>query len=372
MKILLVSPGFPPDRTGGIENYVSSIFKEMQNRGHTVKVLTQYYSRRVEDPGVHQISAPSGEISGYSQWAIRGWAKAAMLNCDLVHFNGFPGQILSLVPMPGIPKIVHVHNSLTMEAGYYRKAVQRHKLGYLLAARAYRNAKLVIAPTRVVKNDLISHLEDVDPHKIRIIPNCIDTDYYRRDGLGREVRERYSLQDKFVILYFGKIKRTKGVEVLCKAFQILKEKVDAALIIGGSGTATDHFLKYLSGTYKDVIFTGFVDDPRKYYAAADVFTIYTPGFDGGEVFPIALLEAMSMGLPVVCTENPIFREITRGNAIFGEPDNPEALASCLVALAKDPTRATEMGRRSRELAKSAYDSRKVADAIESAYREVLN
>ena len=156
----------------------------------------------------------------------------------------------------------------------------------------------------------------LNPDKIRVIPNCVDTEYYRPDGLGKEVREKYSLQDKFVVLYFGKIKVTKGVETLCKAFEILKKEVDAALIIGGAAAATNKYSNYLKSTYKDVIFTGFVDDPRKYYAAADVFSIYTQGFEGGETFAISLAEAMSMGMPVACSDNPIFREVTGGNALL--------------------------------------------------------
>jgi glycosyltransferase involved in cell wall biosynthesis len=258
-----------------------------------------------------------------------------------------------------------------VEPGYYNRAIQRHRLGYLLATRAYQKARLVISPTLVVKHDLLSHVKGINPERIRVIPNCVDTEFYRPDGMGEKVREKYSLQDKFVILYFGKIKRTKGVETLCKAFQILKKKVDAALIIGGAATATDRFLNYLKSTYKDVIFTGFVDDPRKYYAAADVFSIYTPGFHGGETFAISLAEAMSMGLPIVCSENPIFREVTRGNAVFGRPESPESLAECLLGLARDPARGAEMGRKNRRLAQSAYDSRVVGDNIEEAYREVL-
>jgi glycosyltransferase involved in cell wall biosynthesis len=371
MKILLVSPGFPPDRVGGIENYVQAIFNEMSRRGHKAEVLTQYYRKQFKDARIHQITAPSGEATGYAQWALKGWARAILNDCDLIHFNGFPAQIMSLTPLPRAPKIVHIHNTLTMEHGYYQREVRRHKLGYMLASRAYKRADLVISPTLVVKNDLISHVKGINAAKIKVIPNCVDTEYYRPDGLGTEVREKYSLQDKFVILYFGKIKATKGVETLCKAFQIIKKEVDAALIIGGAMAATNNFSNYLKATYEDVIFTGFVDDPRKFYAAADVFSICTPGFDGGETFAISLAEAMSMGLPVVCSDNPIFREVTRGNALFGDPHSPESLARCLMTLAKDADAARDMGRRNRQLAQSAYDSRKVADRIEETYLEVI-
>lgn len=371
MNILLVTPGLPPDRTGGIENYVDAMFNEMSRRGHTVKVLTQYHRRRIENPNVCQVSTPSGEAAGYAQWVLKGWFPLGLASPNVIHFNGFPGQLLSLTPLARVPKIVHIHNSLTMEPGYYRREVQRHKLGYLLASRAYRRASMVISPTQVVKDDLVSHVKGIDPSRIRVIPNCVDTQYYSRNGFRNEIREKYNLKDKFVILYFGKIKPTKGVETLCKAFQIVRKKIDAALIIGGAAKSTDPFMGYLSATYKDVIFTGFVDDPRKYYAAADAYCIYTPGFHGGETFAISLAEAMSMSLPIVCSENPIFREVTDGNALFGVPENAESLANCLVQLARDSEGAAEMGKASRRFAERMYDSRRVADKVEAAYREAI-
>jgi len=371
LNILLVTPGLPPDGTGGIENYVNAMFDEMSRRGHRVRVLTQYHRKQIKNPNVRQVRTARGEAAGYAQWVLKGWFPVGLTNPDVIHFNGFPGQLLSLMPILSAPKVVHIHNSLTMEPGYYLRDVQRHKLGYLLAARAYRRAEMVISPTHVVKDDLISHVKGVDPARIRVIPNCVDTRYYSGEGFRNEIRERYNIQDKFVILYFGKIKRTKGVETLCNAFQIVKRKVDAALIVAGAARPTDSFAQHLRATYKDVIFTGFVDDPRKYYAAADAYCIYTPGFYGGETFAISLAEAMSMGLPIVCSENPIFREVTNGNARFGIPEDPESLAECLLQVARDPSGAAEMGRIGRQFAEREYDSCRVADRVEEAYREVL-
>ena len=93
---------------------------------------------------------------------MKGWARAVLDDCDVIHFNGFPAQIVSLTPLPRAPKIVHIHNTLTMEQGDYQREVRRHKLGYLLASRAYEKAKLVISPTQAVKNDLVSHVKGIE------------------------------------------------------------------------------------------------------------------------------------------------------------------------------------------------------------------
>jgi glycosyltransferase involved in cell wall biosynthesis len=216
------------------------------------------------------------------------------------------------------------------------------------------------------------HVPSLSGERIRVIPNCVDTDYFSPGSVPTSIREQYGLSGKFVVLYFGKLKKTKGIEELCKAVAILKRKVDATLIIGGSIAASDSFANHLKETYEGVIFTGFVKDPRPYFEAADVFAIYTPGFHGGETFAIALAEAMSMGLPVVCSDNPIFHEVTHENAVFVPPQNPEALAEGLLSIARDPSRAASLGSGCRKIAEVNYNARSVASQLEETYREAVS
>jgi len=351
---------------------VEMLSNEMKRLGHQVKVLTRLNRDSLNDPDVIQISRPGGELRGYGTWAAKAWLKAQGIEHDLVHFHGFDGQILSVFPfVTRSPRILHIHNSLSVEPEWFHHDPVRHRVGYYLAARSFRRADRVIAPTETVKRDLLWHVPTIRPDNIRVAPNFVDTRLYSPRGKAQEFMETHSLDGKFVILYFGKIKRTKGIEDLCKAFSILKTKMNAALIVAGGGTATDTFLNYLRATYKDVIFTGFVKDPRLIYAAANAFVIYTPGVHGGEVFPIALLEAMSMGLPVVCADSPIFREVTKGNAIFVKPNSPESLADSIIKLAKS-NNCDQLGKTNRTITQDLYDVRKVVSQVEGIYEEIAN
>ena len=107
------------------------------------------------------------------------------------------------------------------------------------------------------------------------------------------LKRSLELEGKRVILYFGKVKRSKGIEDICKAYQLLENRHDVKLVIAGSPTRTDSFLKHLGVDYPDVILTGYVEDPAPYYQLADLFCIYTDGFDGGETFAISLAVAFA-------------------------------------------------------------------------------
>jgi len=371
MKILLVAPRFPPDGTGGVENVVKMLCTELRLNGNSVSVITRFHDIHIPDPQVRQVYGGGGELGGYSQWAIRAWRELREGDYDVIHFNGFEGQILSLFPMLGAPWAVHVHNSVTREEGWYSQDPLRHAVGQQIVMNSFRRAQLIISPTAVAKKDLIEGVPGVGADRVRVIPNMVDTTYYCRKAVESSVREALGLDGKFVILYFGKIKRTKGIENICRAYEILRRKLDSALIIGGAPTATDRFAKYLAERYPEVIFTGRVEDPRPYYAAADAFCIYTTGFAGGEVFPVALAEAMSMGLPVVCSDSPIFREVTCGKAVFAPPEDPGALAEAILELSRDPNLLGELAGASREVATSSYDTKKVARQVEGAYESLI-
>lgn len=371
MKILLVSPGFPPDGVGGIENVVKTLYTELRLEGHSVRVVTRFHRTQVPDPQVHQVRGGKGEIGGYSQWAIRAWRELREADYDVIHFNGFEGQILSLFPMLGAPRVVHIHGSITREKEWYSQDPLSHNVGQEIVKRSFKHAELIISPTMVAKRDLVDNVPHINADKVRVVPHPVDTRYYSRKAVRSSAREALGLEGKFVILYFGKIRRNKGIENICRAYEILRNKLDIALIVGGAPTATDRFAKYLAKRYPDVVFTGRVEDPRPYHAAADTFCIYTTGFTGGEVFSVATAEAMSMGLPIVCSDNPTFREVTRGNSVFVPPENPEALAAALFELSQDPKRLGEMAKRGRELAELLYDMKKVTPQVEEAYEALI-
>jgi glycosyltransferase involved in cell wall biosynthesis len=371
MKILLVAPKFPPDGTGGVENVVKMLCNELRLDGHSVSVVTRFHRTHIKDPQVHQIRGGTGEFGGYSQWAIRAWRELRGGDYDIIHFNGFEGQILSLFPLLGAPRVVHIHNSVTREEAWYAQDFIRHNMGQQIVTNSFRRAGLIISPTSVAKRDLVDSVSGINADKIRVIPNMVDTRYYSRKAIRSSLRETLGIDGKFVILYFGKIKRTKGIEDICRAYEMLRDKLDSALIIGGAPTATDKFARYLTERYPGVIFTGRVEDPRPFYAAADAFCIYTTGFAGGEVFPVALAEAMSMGLPIVCSDNPIFREVTCGNAVFAPPEDPGALARAFLELSRDPSRLQELAKASRALAESSYDIKKVAPQVVEAYESLV-
>lgn len=368
MRILHVSPGFPPDRIGGIEYYVSLVAERLKSRGHEVSVLVPRWRQKIKVPGVRQVAIPVGfnQILAYAYWSSLARLLVLSGRFDILHCHGLEGNLLAAQSLLHCPTVVHVHNLILPEARYADNL--EHSVGWTIYLEALRRAGRLISPTFAVKQKMMHDLPFVSDGKVSVVPHAIDTEHFSPDRLSR-VRRSPLHEDNTLILYLGKIKRSKGIEDICKAYRLIRNH-NIKLVVAGAPTATTHFFDYLRKTYPEAIFTGKVADPRTWYHSADIFCIYTPGFAGGETFAMALAEAMSMGLAIVCSDNPIYREVTAGSALYVKPDDPQALSAELKRLASDEELRSEMGARAREVAIRAFHPDKVIPVIERIYLEV--
>jgi glycosyltransferase involved in cell wall biosynthesis len=369
MRILQVTTYFPPDK--GIENpYVRELTDFLRNDGHDVEVLTRFWRLKFTQEWVHQLYVPKWEMSGYLMWMIQSWPLVNLANYDVVHLHSFEGHVSGMFSSPHVPKILHMHNSPLRETGFYDG--WRHSLGLAVVRAACKRADFVITPTEAVRQDLLRSVPRLSHRAVRAIPNFVDTRRFR-PGLGREqVREEYEIGDKILLLYFGRIKEEKGIREICEAFEMIKEKGPFALMVAGSPRGNQAFFNELRSKHPDVIFTGTVRDPVPYYTAADAFCIYISGYAGGETFAIALAEAMACGLPSICSDISVFREVTKGNAAFAPPRQVAALAKAMLLLLQDSKKMMELGIVCRRIAEEDYSVTRVGPRLEAVYEAAVD
>jgi glycosyltransferase involved in cell wall biosynthesis len=118
-----------------------------------------------------------------------------------------------------------------------------------------------------------------------------------------------------------------------------------------------------------VVFTGWSDEPRRHLTTFDLYVL--PSRIEG--FPLAVVEAMLAGLPVVAsTVGSVADAVLDGETGLLVPaENPEALASAVGTLLADPDRMRAMGNRGRELARRQFTATAMAARFESLYQELL-
>jgi glycosyltransferase involved in cell wall biosynthesis len=212
------------------------------------------------------------------------------------------------------------------------------------AARLYRQmnyprtakvADAIIINSESLRHE-VTHYLDVDPAKLRLIPEAVDHELFRpgdRDEAWQHVSSRYGITRPFV-LFVSSLWPYKNCEGLLRAFASAKADLgDRQLAVVGPGRDTAYLaeLKALAeqlGIAEDVVWVGGVplEETVHFYRCADVF-VY-PSFN--ETFGLPLLEAMAAGCPVVTSDTSAMPETAGGAALLADPKDPESIADAVV------------------------------------------
>lgn len=131
-----------------------------------------------------------------------------------------------------------------------------------------------------------------------LIPLGIDTDYYSPEHFSKSAIE----STNFNIITVANLVHVKGIEVLIKAIKEINDKRVELTVLGDNANEYGKYLSSLStelDIYDRVHFLGRQSDVRPYIANADLYVIPTLDEGRKEGMPMALVEAMSMGVPVL-------------------------------------------------------------------------
>ncbi len=189
-----------------------------------------------------------------------------------------------------IPYIVQAHGDIPRIIAWRRlKWLYDILFGY----RLLRDASKVIALSEVEAEQYRSM--GVPEEKIAIIPNGIDlSEYAVLPSKGAYKRKFGIPEEKKIILYLGRIHKTKGIGLLIKAYTHLindRHCKDALLVIAGPDDGFLNEAKALAnvlGVYNSIVFTGFISSEDKLKALVDADVFVTPSFYG---FPITFLDS---------------------------------------------------------------------------------
>ena len=223
----------------------------------------------------------------------------------------------------------------------------------------------IIVPSEGIRRDLIDRF-GVSARKIQTVHNGIDLEG-ARELAEAAVDWPWSGQAGPVILGVGRLAPEKGFDTLVRAFAILRERIDARLLILGKGPLRGELerLASESGVVRESVFGGFRENPFPYMRRSTVFVL--PSYYEG--FGYVLLEAMACGVPVVATDCPTGPgEIVHhgDNGLLVPVADPAAMASAIERVLRDPELRDRLVRGGAETAE-AYSIARTAEGYERVF-----
>ncbi len=211
---------------------------------------------------------------------------------------------------------------------------------------------------------------DVDARRIRVIPNFINTENYKRD---RKPCHRGTLapDGEKILMHVSNFRRVKRVEHVVGIFARVREKIPSRLIMVGDGPDRPRAQRVAQklGVADGVSFLGKHTSVDELLACADLFLLPSES----ESFGLAALEAMACGTPVVASAVGGVPEVVEDGVsgfLFPNGDVP-AMAEGAVRLLSSESLWEEMSAAGRGIAVDRFSAERVVPVYESYYREVL-
>jgi glycosyltransferase involved in cell wall biosynthesis len=231
--------------------------------------------------------------------------------------------------------------------------------------------------------DLASELavNGVNSAAIRLVPNSVDTQKFRPVNRREKQMLRTKLalpQDDTIITYTGRLVSYKGLPLLLDVWtELNRERKDSTLVLLGSGGLDMHNCEaelkaYVSehGLRDSVHFAGDVPNVHEYLQASDIFVFPTES----DAFPLALVEAMACGLPVVSTPVGGIKDIITHmhDGLLVPPAERRQTYDALTTLMAEPALAARLGEAARQTVQERYSAAKVTQKYVALFTEVMN
>jgi glycosyltransferase involved in cell wall biosynthesis len=243
---------------------------------------------------------------------------------------------------------------------WYRK--QLLMFSESLVKTSYKYADKIVPPCH-------SHMDiekklGADPGKIQMIKNGIEIDRFM-PGPSKNGH-------KPVVGCFARVVPIKGITTLIKAAKIVCDKMPADFVVVGEVQDREYYIECQKmveklGITNHFKFIGHAD-AAEWYKKVDIFTLSS----NSEGVPYALLEAMSCGLPCVCTDVGGMSEILAdGLGYIVPPGQPESLAKAFIKLLDNPELRISMGERATKVAREKYTIREEAENVLNLYKGLL-
>ncbi len=294
---------YPSPYPGSFVPMLLAAGRAVAARGWEMEVLLPQAA--AERPWTQTVArqVPVAFIPSYRTRELAGWLRARFRDAPgqvVLHTHFLTPDVAAVLAGLGRPSthvVWHKHGSFLKEP----RDVVRALTKYGVLGRGV-DAMLCVSPTTVGE----MRRRGVPRKRVHALTNGIDGDRFTIAGAHarREARERLDLPlSATILLHFGWSWSRKGGELFLHAVRRLRDRGESVFGLTVAGGLPARAVQAELGLADDVRVVEPADDPRHFYAAADVFV--APSHSEG--LPFSVLEAVSSGLPVLASTIPPHR-----------------------------------------------------------------
>lgn len=351
---------------GGAERQLVNLISNTDRTrfAHAVAFLRKPddFAADIESAGAQTICL---DASGRGQWIKAAKELRRIIKSErptILHSWLYDANIsarLAVLISPRIPLVVSLQN-----ADYETEMLKAAKfpvtkvrvLRFVDEASSRWASPLFVSCSEFVRRSVAEHLKvrlsdieliynSVDPKGLTVTPSEVD-----------DLRRSLEIPpDAFVFLNVARLDPQKGQAVLLKSFQLIADGMpNAYLVVLGLGPLKEDLIELTNslGISEKVLFPGARPNVGAFLSLADVF-VFPSFFEG---LPLALIEAMSKGLPCIVSEIEPLREVAKDEetGLLVTPGSVDELAHAMLELYANPAKRKSLGDRAQQETKRKF------------------
>lgn len=354
----------------GAETVILTLLEEMQRRGQPC-ALGVFLNESQPSVALHAAALQAGfeshlflckgQVDRQTVKTIR--SLVSRTGADVLHTHGYKADVYGYFAIRKglVPLVATCHNWCDTD----------------LATRVYgkldRFCLRHFAAVAAVSADVKRRLESagLKPEKVPVIHNGIDCTPFVTEDRTRPQASKSN--EALVVGFAGRLSSEKGIDLFLLAAEgILKWLPDTRFFIAGDGPERGTTEQTLGGKHlgQHITLLGRCEDMASFYSSLDVLL----SSSRTEGLPMALMEAMASGVPVVATDVGDVAAIVKDGqtgVLVPQGDVP-AMQEAVVALLRDVERRKALGEAGREWIGQQFSASRMAEAYMAFYQRVLS
>lgn len=373
MRIAVIGAKGLPPLQGGIEHYCAELYPRMVTQGCSVDLFARAsytetkLGKRYDYKGVNVIPLPGLKMRGIDAFVTSalGAVASSASNYDIIHFHALGPSLFTCLPrIASNSKIVVTCQGLDW---------QRAKWGSFSSGLIQLGEQAAVKFAHgiiVVSDALQTYFQRTYGRQTVYIPNA-PASYADSDSqfnYGKEL----GLEKGRYILFLGRMVPEKRPDLLIEAFSRLQQTGWKLVLAGGvsdTKTYTAEILNKISNN-PNIVFAGELRGMRlaEIVRGAGLFALPSDL----EGLPLAMLEAMREGIPVVASDIPPHQQLVAGRGILFEAGNVDSCLQSLQWSIQNPQECAKMAKNAQIYLQNNYSWERITSDTMRLYTKLLN
>ena len=357
---------------GGAERQLGSIIPLLAAHGIEVHVITRKFPslksfEKVAGVPVHRLLSIGPKPIAALSFIVNAILLIRRLAPDLIHAHGLLSPLSTALIAKHLFEIPIIAKVLRGGVVGDIDRIRSKPFAAMRIAWLKNNTDLFLTISQEIDDEL--KLIGVPNEKRFTVPNGVEIDKFVTVSLPERkiLRDSLGLPNTQIAIFAGRLVKEKNVHQIIHIWPNVRSQFpEAMLVILGTGEE-ENSLKKLAGP--GILFNGYTEDVLPFLQAANIFLLPS----STEGLSNAMLEAMSVGLPVVISRIGGAPDVIthKHNGWLMPRAEPDYLREAIIELFLDENFQSQLGKNARKTIVSEYALTEIADRIVSAYHRVL-